>query len=150
MSTNTPSMRDALAAGDGTLHGAIDYWQRRALEAEARLSAAPQVPQQEQAAAQTDLQDALQKFASRFGSAPQPSDGWISVNDERLPDDSGSYIIANQPLQMVAPLVGGVIRNNVGTKWDWDFGVPITHWQPIPAAPAAQGDEPFTTPGAKA
>lgn len=26
-----------VAAGDGTLHGAIDYWQKRALEAEAKL-----------------------------------------------------------------------------------------------------------------
>ena len=27
-------MDDAIAAGDGTLHGAIDHWQRRALDAE--------------------------------------------------------------------------------------------------------------------
>jgi hypothetical protein len=30
-----PTMADAIAAGDGTLHGAIDYWQGRALAAEA-------------------------------------------------------------------------------------------------------------------
>lgn len=29
-----PTMDDAIAAGDGTLHGAIDHWQRRALDAE--------------------------------------------------------------------------------------------------------------------
>ena len=29
-----PTMADAIAAGDGTLHGAIDYWQQRALKAE--------------------------------------------------------------------------------------------------------------------
>lgn len=29
-----PTMADALAAGDGTLHGAIDYWQQRAQAAE--------------------------------------------------------------------------------------------------------------------
>ena len=29
-----PTMSDAIAAGDGTLHGAIDYWQQRALKAE--------------------------------------------------------------------------------------------------------------------
>lgn len=28
---------EAVASGDGTLHGAIDYWQKRALEAEAKL-----------------------------------------------------------------------------------------------------------------
>ena len=31
-------MDEAIAAGDGTLHGAIDYWQERALKAEARLA----------------------------------------------------------------------------------------------------------------
>lgn len=29
----------AIAAGDGTLHGAIDHWQERALAAEAKLAA---------------------------------------------------------------------------------------------------------------
>lgn len=33
------TMDDALAAGDGTLHGAIDHWQERALRAEAELAA---------------------------------------------------------------------------------------------------------------
>lgn len=34
-------MAEAIAAGDGTLHGAIDYWQERAIKAEAALSAKP-------------------------------------------------------------------------------------------------------------
>ncbi len=34
-----PSMEAAIAAGDGTLHGAIDHWQERALAAEAKLAA---------------------------------------------------------------------------------------------------------------
>ena len=29
-----PTMDDAIAAGDGTLHGAIDHWMNRALDAE--------------------------------------------------------------------------------------------------------------------
>lgn len=33
------TMADAVAAGDGTLHGAIDYWQKRALKAEAQCAA---------------------------------------------------------------------------------------------------------------
>lgn len=33
-------MDDAIAAGDGTLHGAIDYWQDRARKAEEELDAA--------------------------------------------------------------------------------------------------------------
>lgn len=32
-----PTMDDAIAAGDGTLHGAISYWHQRALKAEAAL-----------------------------------------------------------------------------------------------------------------
>jgi len=32
-----PTMADGIGAGDGTLHGAIDYWQKRALAAEDRL-----------------------------------------------------------------------------------------------------------------
>lgn len=35
------SMADAIAAGDGTLHGAIDHWQRRALAAEQAAQAEP-------------------------------------------------------------------------------------------------------------
>lgn len=37
----SPTMEDAVAAGDGTLHGAIDYWQGRALAAEAANPATP-------------------------------------------------------------------------------------------------------------
>ncbi len=41
--TDTPApqeLMDAIAAGDGTLHGAIDYWHERALMAEAERNAA--------------------------------------------------------------------------------------------------------------
>lgn len=37
-------MDDVIAAGDGTLHGAIDYWQERALKAEAELAKPAAVP----------------------------------------------------------------------------------------------------------
>lgn len=33
------TMEDATEAGDGTLHGAVDHWQERALRAEAELAA---------------------------------------------------------------------------------------------------------------
>jgi len=33
------TMQDAIDAGNGTLHGAIDYWQKRALNAEIELEA---------------------------------------------------------------------------------------------------------------
>ncbi len=39
------TMDDALAAGDGTLHGAVDHWQERALRAEAELAARQPVVQ---------------------------------------------------------------------------------------------------------
>src|SRR5574337_839356 len=35
-------MDNAIAAGDGTLHGAIDYWQKRALAVEKRVAALEQ------------------------------------------------------------------------------------------------------------
>ena len=47
-----PTMADAIAAGDGTLHGAIDYWQERALKAE-QASAQP---------AQAEITDAEPRF----------------------------------------------------------------------------------------
>lgn len=34
-----PTLADAIAAGDGTLHGAIDYWHSRAIRAEAERDA---------------------------------------------------------------------------------------------------------------
>ena len=37
--TKGPTMKDAIESGNGTLHGAIDYWQKRALDAEAELEA---------------------------------------------------------------------------------------------------------------
>lgn len=44
----TGAMADALAAGDGTLHGAIDYWQQRALAAEAKATGALSEPSERQ------------------------------------------------------------------------------------------------------
>ena len=39
MKTKSPMMQDAIEAGNGTLHGAIDYWQKRATDAELELEA---------------------------------------------------------------------------------------------------------------
>ena len=49
------TMADAVAAGDGTLHGAIDHWQDRALAAEAKLAA--------QAAAVPTHPDVVSRYA---------------------------------------------------------------------------------------
>lgn len=45
-----------------------------------------------------------------------------------------TYLIANSGGQ-VAPIVRGVVQNNVGTKWDWDGAYKATHWMPLPDAP---------------
>lgn len=88
-------------------------------------------------------------------SAPQPSavkvpDGWISV-EERLPEpDTGEVLVwltggrcafdewhmhREDPTGMGGPTM------DMGLMWrDYDYE-DITHWQPLPAAPAAQGDE---------
>lgn len=46
----------------------------------------------------------------------------------------GTYLIANRRGQ-VAPVVCGVIQNNVGTPNDWDYGTNATLWMPLPPAP---------------
>ena len=50
-SENQPTMRDAIDAGDGTLHGTIEHLQARALRAERELAAYKQ--------AMTDAQVAM-------------------------------------------------------------------------------------------
>lgn len=60
---------------------------------------------------------------------------WIAVSERPMPNNLyGSHLVANAKGQ-VAPCIRGVIHNNVGTKWDWDFGEPVTHWMPLPEPP---------------
>jgi hypothetical protein len=58
---------------------------------------------------------------------------WISVETQQRPDE-GTYLVANAKGQ-VAPWIRGVIHNNVGSAWDWEYGEAITHWMPLPQHP---------------
>ena len=54
---------------------------------------------------------------------------------ETMPKDGGSYLVADAVRGNVAPYVRGVIHNNTGTHWDWQYGEAITHWMPLPPPP---------------
>lgn len=64
-----PTLADAIAAGDGTLHGAIDYWHSRAIRAEAE-------------------RDALQADAERYrwlrAAQSQTARNWIVINNRNM------------------------------------------------------------------
>lgn len=42
-----------------------------------------------------------------------------------------TYLVKNK-IGQVAPIVRGVIQDNVGTQWDWNWGEPATAWMPMP------------------
>lgn len=71
---------------------------------------------------------ALEALASR-----QDQQGWRPIKT-RPNSIEESYLVANASGQ-VAPVIRGVICNNVGTANDWGYGEHITHWMPLPAAP---------------
>lgn len=57
---------------------------------------------------------------------------WLDI--ETAPkDELTTYLVKNR-LGQVAPIVRGVIQNNVGTPWDWNWGAPATGWMPMPPA----------------
>lgn len=64
-----PTLADAIAAGDGTLHGAIDYWHSRAIRAEAE-------------------RDALRADAERYrwlrAAQSQTARNWIVINNRNM------------------------------------------------------------------
>lgn len=90
-----------------------------------------------------DAFEAVKDFGKRSISDSSPR--WIPVSEKRLPrgDDElgigGTYLVANDKGQ-VAPHIRGVIHNNVGSHWDWNYGESITHWMPLPEAPTNTGD----------
>ena len=81
----------------------------------------------------------LRNHANALASLNKPADGWLPI-ESRPNDDHATYLVANDKGQ-VAPWINGVIHNNVGTAFDWEFGEAITHWQPLPAAPTKGGED---------
>jgi hypothetical protein len=53
----------------------------------------------------------------------------------RPKDDLITYLVTNG--RQVAPWIRGVIHNNAGTAWDWDYGSSIVAWMPLPDPPAS-------------
>ena len=62
---------NAIAAGDGTLHGAIDYWQERALKAEAKLAAQEPMTDEEIDAVTGSARDALLDHLYEYGTTSE-------------------------------------------------------------------------------
>lgn len=87
-----------------------------------------------------ELAALLDDMALALRAALQAREGWVSVEDVPLPKLCESYLVANKSGQ-VAPHIRGVIHNNVGTANDWAYGESITHWMPLPAAPAADAQK---------
>ncbi len=54
---------------------------------------------------------------------------------ETMPRDGGTCIVGAAGCGLVAPHIQGVIHNNPGTAWDWQYGEAITHWMPLPEPP---------------
>jgi len=66
-------------------------------------------------------------------SVPTSPSGWQPINT-RPTDPDATYLVANGRGQ-VAPWIRGVIHNNVGSVWDWEYGEAVTHWMPLPPPP---------------
>lgn len=64
----------------------------------------------------------------------EPSMTWRPIETRPHRDLNSTYLIANAKGQ-VAPVIRGIIHNNVGSTWDWDYGEAATHWMPLPAPP---------------
>ena len=106
-------------------------------------------PEQEPVACVQDLDEVKRKHLvyekgmdwkdPLYTTPPQrkPLTDWQPI--ETAPKDGSSYLIADCVRGFVAPDIRGVIHNNPGTSWDWEYGEQATHWMPLPDAPAAHG-----------
>lgn len=75
--------------------------------------------------------EAWQEASKTSGRPVAPA--WQPV--ETMPNDDGSWIVADAKRGYVAPYIRGVIHNNPGSMWDWQYGEAITHYMPLPPAP---------------
>jgi hypothetical protein len=89
--------------------------------------------------------DALRTALAQPAAPDAQPVAWQPI--ETMPEDGGSYLVADAVRGMVAPRIRGVIHNNPGTAHDWQYGEAITHWMPLPPAPgAAQAAQPAPQP----
>lgn len=65
---------------------------------------------------------------------------WRPIETRPHGDLTSTYLIANAKGQ-VAPVIRGIIHNNVGSAWDWEYGEAATHWMPLPAPPVESKSE---------
>lgn len=96
---------------------------------------------------------ALRNYYPKLRAALQAREGWISVAD-RMPEDGteclvvikaadGSPFVSTDTWQMQreCPVSFSSHTIETGMAWDnWEFE-DITHWMPLPAAPAADAGE---------
>jgi hypothetical protein len=71
---------------------------------------------------------------------------WIPVTERPLPRGEFETFLVTNDKGHVAPWIRGVIHNNVGTAWDWEYGARVTHWMPMPAAPVVHLSIPSAPP----
>ena len=64
--------------------------------------------------------------------------GW--QHRDTMPGITETFLVGNDRGQ-VAPMIRGIIHNNVGTSWDWNYGESVTCWMPLPPPPNA-GNKP--------
>lgn len=91
------TMDDALAAGDGTLHGAIDHWQERALRAEAELAA-------RQPVRSSTVSDDMMDVVDRLGSEHDEVDprAWDHMLIYAPTEKLAARLTARQPVDEVS------------------------------------------------
>jgi hypothetical protein len=92
------------------------------------------------ATGEADLLHALHKNSAvefAYAHPATPASVWRPIAEAPADFRDGTFIVTNR-LGEVAPMVRGVIQNNVGSR-DWTFGEPITEWQPLPPTSAKGG-----------
>lgn len=82
------------------------------------------------------LNDARAKLRAALTHRQQGVVGQWQPIETRPTGHYETYLVTNGAGQ-VAPWSRGVIHNNPGTQWDWNYGDEITQWMPLPPAPDA-------------
>ena len=56
---------------------------------------------------------------------------WLPI--ETRPKGDETYLVTNE-IKQVAPVVRGIVQNNPGTIWDWNYFYEAIAWMPMPDA----------------